>query len=109
MGRLNRPRTEADALHMIEAAFMRNTPLGPKPFHQPDRFLGPAASMPEGDLNSGEVVLPPAEADAERDSPAGKKIQGGDGLGQERRVSQSRQQDSGSNPDPLSHRRRLGQ
>ena len=56
-----------------------------------------------------ELVLVPAEADAERGPAAAQVVEGGDGLGGHDRLALGRQQDAGAEPDGGGGGRRGGQ
>ena len=77
--------------------------LAPEGTHGTDRVVGATTPLGEGDADGVELLLEPADADAESHATAGEHVEGGQLLGQDHRVPLGHDQDAGRQVDGRGH------
>ena len=82
-----------------ELAVVRRLALVPELAEHGDVVVGPLAALGERDADGVELLLEPADADAELDPSLGEVVEGGDLLGDEDRVALREDQDAGAEAD----------
>ena len=88
-----------------EAAFVAGYVIAPERLHREHSLAHDLSPVLHGDAVVLELVLVPAEADAEHEPPAGQLIEGGDGLGRDDRLALGGQRDTRPEPDAFGRRR----
>ena len=99
-----RLRIDPDGLEVDEAALERGRIAVPELPHRSDVLNRAGAAAREGDAEGRELLLGPADADAERETTPGHGVQTGRLLGHEDGVVLGQEHDPGGDLDPLRRR-----